>query len=504
MALVINTNVASLNTQRQLMQSSQTLDQATERLASGQRINSAKDDAAGLAISNRMTSQIRGLDQAVRNANDGISMIQTAEGALQEGTNILQRMRELSVQSANGIYSDGDRDTLNAEVQQLKTELNRIAEETTFNGQALLDGSLNNTLLQVGSQQNQTISVSVGSFSTSNLGGGSGDIVGEAVTNGVADLQGLTSGGSIIVNGVTLETAATGNVNQLLESINGQLEGKGAQVSVQAELTAGSAGSGVLRAGSDTLTIGVTDGDGNAQSYIVSGTNNMDELVAKINDETGVEATLDDRGQLVLTADGATDITATASAGGGVEGSGFASAGTTANFSLVFDDTSAEQSGVIIQNDTSADLGLNFQDANGNLLGDTIGTAGAVGEGDLIINDVAINAFDSTTLADAVSAINDVSEDTGVVAFASGAVIGLRSANGDEISVKYGDNATNVYAATGLRERNASEGVGSIASVDISTFEGAQKAIGVIDQAIEQVGATRPRSTTAWTSPYPT
>ena len=116
MALVINTNVASLNAQRQLMNSGNALDRATERLSSGARINSAKDDAAGLAISNRMTSQVRGLDQAIRNANDGVSLIQTAEGALSESTNILQRMRELAVQSANGIYTASDRATLNAEV----------------------------------------------------------------------------------------------------------------------------------------------------------------------------------------------------------------------------------------------------------------------------------------------------------------------------------------------------------------------------------------------------
>src|SRR5690554_4269107 len=112
MSLIINTNVASLNSQRQLMQSGSVLDQATERLSSGNRINSAKDDAAGLAIANRMTSQIRGLDQAIRNANDGVSLIQTAEGALQEVTNILQRMRELSVQSPNGTSGETDRNTL--------------------------------------------------------------------------------------------------------------------------------------------------------------------------------------------------------------------------------------------------------------------------------------------------------------------------------------------------------------------------------------------------------
>lgn len=117
MPLVINTNVAALNAQRQLVASGNDMSEAMERLSSGKRINTARDDAAGLAISNRMTSQIRGLDQAVRNANDGVSMIQTAEGALDEVTNILQRMRELSIQSANGIYSDTDRSTLDAEVQ---------------------------------------------------------------------------------------------------------------------------------------------------------------------------------------------------------------------------------------------------------------------------------------------------------------------------------------------------------------------------------------------------
>src|SRR5690606_24524871 len=160
------------------------LDKATERLSSGQRVNSAKDDAAGLAISNRMTSQIRGLDQAIRNANDGVSLVQTAEGALQEVTNMLQRIRELAIQSANGIYNDIDRRTLDAEVQQLKLEMNRISETTSFNGQKLLDGSLGDTFLQVGSQANETMNVKIGSFATSRLGGTSGDIVGESVTPG--------------------------------------------------------------------------------------------------------------------------------------------------------------------------------------------------------------------------------------------------------------------------------------------------------------------------------
>lgn len=170
MALTINTNVASLNAQRNLGASQSNLNQSMQRLSSGLRINSAKDDAAGLAISDRMTSQIRGLNQAARNANDGISLAQTAEGALQESTNILQRMRELAVQSANDTNSASDRASLQSEVNQLKQELTRIAETTTFNGKNLLDGSLTTAQFQVGANANETISFGVSSAKATDLG----------------------------------------------------------------------------------------------------------------------------------------------------------------------------------------------------------------------------------------------------------------------------------------------------------------------------------------------
>ena len=170
MPLVINTNVQSLNAQRQLVKSGDDLSQAMERLSSGKRINTAADDAAGLSISNRMTSQVRGLNQAIRNASDGISLIQTAEGALDETTNILQRIRELAIQSSNGIYNDSNRKTLDAEVQQLKAELDRIADTTSFNGQKLLNGSLGEVSLQVGAQSGEFIALNVGELSTSTLG----------------------------------------------------------------------------------------------------------------------------------------------------------------------------------------------------------------------------------------------------------------------------------------------------------------------------------------------
>ena len=157
MSLYINTNVSSLNAQRNMMNSTKSLDTSYTRLASGLRINSAKDDAAGLQISNRLTSQVNGLDQGNRNANDGISVAQTAEGAMDEVTSMLQRMRTLAQQSANGSNSKDDRDALQAEYKQLSTEINRIANDTTFGGQKLLAGGYSGTF-QVGADAGQTIS----------------------------------------------------------------------------------------------------------------------------------------------------------------------------------------------------------------------------------------------------------------------------------------------------------------------------------------------------------
>ncbi|CAH0185062.1 A-type flagellin [Pseudomonas sp. Bi70] len=171
MALTVNTNIASLNTQRNLNTSSNALNTSLQRLSTGSRINSAKDDAAGLQIANRLTSQVNGLNVAVKNSNDGISMAQTAEGALQQSTTILQRMRDLSLQSANGSNSDGERKALNSEVTELKKELNRISNTTTFGGKKLLDGNFGTTTFQVGSAANETISVKIDEMSTSSLKG---------------------------------------------------------------------------------------------------------------------------------------------------------------------------------------------------------------------------------------------------------------------------------------------------------------------------------------------
>lgn len=181
MPLFINTNVASLNAQRNLDRSTNSLGKTFARLASGLRVNSAKDDAAGMAISQRMTSQIRGLTQAVRNSNDGISLAQVAEGALDETTNALQRIRELAVQAANGTNTVDDRSDLNKEVQQLVQEIQRITNDVEFNDKGVLNGSMAGVAFQVGKDEGQTIRLSIKSMHVNNLKLGSvtGGVVGK-------------------------------------------------------------------------------------------------------------------------------------------------------------------------------------------------------------------------------------------------------------------------------------------------------------------------------------
>ena len=510
MALVINTNVASLNSQRQLVSSGASLDRSTERLSSGNRINSAKDDAAGLAIGNRMTSQIRGLDQAIRNANDGVSLIQTAEGALQESTNILQRMRELSVQSANGIYSDTDRKTLQAEVKQLQSELTRISETTTFNGQNLLDGSMGTKSLQVGSQQNQTIDISIGSFSANALGGSSGDVV--SATTTIAEVAAATAAAvGLTVNDKVLtdiSAAVPADVNALLTAINGDLESVNVKASTLSEVTGDSIGSGVLVGAANALTITVTDGNNLAQAIKITDTNSMKEVVSKINEAAGgiVQASLNESGRLVLSSQNAANVVATG-AGTALTSVGMTTSNAAGGFSLVFTaEAGASEVSISSVGDYAAagaamiNAGFDYHAEDGSITGAVV-TAGALNKGDLILNGVEIGAVTACGTApeeddNLVEAINAKSAETGVVAHFDSAAdtqVVLKATGDGQISVKYGDNITaaNALARTGLLERNATEGAGSVASIDISTEAGAQKAIGIIDKALEQVNATR-------------
>jgi flagellin len=270
---VINTNIAAINSQRQLHGSAMSLEQALRRLSSGLRINSAKDDAAGLAIASRMTAQVRGLNQAVRNANDAISLSQTAEGALGESSNILRRIRDIAVQSANDTNSGTDRAALQQEVSQLQQELNRIANETEFNGKKLLDGSFVAQIFHVGANANQTVAVSMGSAKATDIGNqayvsdGAGLIPAAAATDNTASDNGiaaqlLTISGNIgnadvavsqgqsaksiadAVNGVTANTGVTavgrtlaqvttGSTGNFTFNLSGNPAGGVAAISVQ-------------------------------------------------------------------------------------------------------------------------------------------------------------------------------------------------------------------------------------------------------------------------------
>ena len=220
MSMYINTNVSSLNAQRNLNNTNNAMDVSYTRLASGLRINSAKDDAAGLQISNRLTSQINGLDQGNRNANDGISVAQTAEGAMDEVTSMMQRMRTLAQQSANGSNSTADRTAIGAEVTQLQTEINRISTDTTFGGTKLLDGNYSGSF-QVGSNANQTISFSMTGFKfdfsgiASSAGVAASD-VGSVATQ--SDAQTFLSNIDAVIAAVDSKRANLGAVQNRLDS----------------------------------------------------------------------------------------------------------------------------------------------------------------------------------------------------------------------------------------------------------------------------------------------
>ncbi|MBS1186261.1 MAG: flagellin-like [Burkholderiaceae bacterium] len=284
MPQVINSNVASLNAQRNLNTSQASLNQALQRLSSGLRINSAKDDAAGLAIANRMTSQINGLNQATRNANDGISLAQTAEGALGQAGDLLQRMRTLSVQSANASNSSSDRVALQNEVTQLIQEYDRIATQTQFNGQNVLDGSFANANFQIGANANQTIGVQI-SDARSNVVGSS-TVAATVFAPTSAASTGLT------INGIGVGTTGTTSKAKV-DAINAQAALTGVSASQSGNFRVGAANTAqtAVAAGDIVINgvqIGAVAAGGTATAQ---GTN----IVAAINAKTastGVTATL--------------------------------------------------------------------------------------------------------------------------------------------------------------------------------------------------------------------
>ncbi|HHF3032057.1 TPA: flagellin [Vibrio diabolicus] len=241
MAITVNTNVAALVAQRHLTSATDMLNQSMERLSSGKRINSAKDDAAGLQISNRLQSQMRGLDVAVRNANDGISIMQTAEGAMNEVTNIMQRMRDLSLQSANGSNSKAERTALQEEVTALNDELNRIAETTSFGGRKLLNGTFGTSSFQIGATAGEAVQVglrtmqpeSLGSFSMSSYQRVSSDWT---VQNGNNEIVISYRDNNFEEQEIRIEAKAGDDIEELATYINGQTDKVKASVNEEGQL----------------------------------------------------------------------------------------------------------------------------------------------------------------------------------------------------------------------------------------------------------------------------
>ena len=433
MPQVISTNIASLNAQRALSNSQGDVQTSLQRLSSGLRINGAKDDAAGLAISERFTSQINGLNQAVRNANDAISLSQTAEGSLNQTTQLLQRMRELAVQSANATNSSTDRSALQAEVTQLTAEVDRIATTTQFNGLNLLDGTYTSQAFQVGSNANQTVGISLTSARTNALG----SEVTATFTNSAAELGQASALGSAPASGV------------------------GAQVLTYTVTPQG--GSTV------TSTVSVAAGDSaetiaakvNAAVPNINATaSNQLNLTAIGNFTANKNLTFEVNGTSMTIADlGATTTTAATAIAAAIQSeSALASLTVTdgANGTLTLaNSTGADISFEIVSSD---DPDITFT-LKGELEDGTDGTARVL--------DISNAAQHAVTATGVLSYTTPLAETTAITVNSSGAI--------------YGGAVTAAMATTST----------TISTVDISTSAGAQSAISVIDAALATVSSDR-------------
>jgi flagellin len=421
--MVINTNVGSISAQRHINTAVREQSEAMERLSSGKRINSARDDAAGLGISNRMTSQIRGLDQAVRNANDGISLIQTAEGALDQTTNILQRMRELSIQSANGTYNDSEnRASLDAEFQQLLMEVDRIAETTKFNGQTLLDGKMEDVALQIGADSNQTVEFGIQDMSTKSLGMGStsSDVIGAPIdftanstSIGFNDVS--INGQSIVKPGGDEITTATSQ-DELITAINENVNGVTATLVAINEIAID--GDGNISA-DEEISITATMADGTTQTYTIRDASTKEEIATKLADASNgtLSVSVSDDNKLIISAEGVSSLSFADTTGA------ISSTAPTASARLSLEADNGDP--ITIERGTTGSyndvLALGFLESTtpGTVEGAGITASSTVwGTGDVSINGVIINeesiAGTAGSLLTKVDAINAASDDTGV------------------------------------------------------------------------------------------
>lgn len=391
MPQVINTNIASLTAQRNLNRSQDALGVSLQRLSSGLRINSAKDDAAGLAISERFTTQIRGMNQAVRNANDGISLAQTAEGALGELTSNLQRIRELSVQSANATNSSSDRAALQNEVSQLVSEIDRVAQQTKFNGVSLLDGTFSSKAFQIGADAGQTITMSSISNVRANALGASYTA---SVTSSAVTTTALASG-DLIINGVTVGASSSDGVSS--SNANASAKAKAAAINAvsghnvtataNATSVTGAAASAVTAITAGDLTInGVSVGAIGADADATARATSVINAINSVSAATGVTAANATATTVTLSAADGRNITIGLSGTGTTATTGLTAATTTGTVSL----SSTATTGITIAGATPANAGL------------TAGTTAATQTG------TAVSNLDISTISGANAAITSI------------------------------------------------------------------------------------------------
>lgn len=428
MANVINTNISSLNAQRNLSTSQSSLATSLQRLSTGLRINSAKDDAAGQAISTRMTAQINGMQQASRNANDGISMSQTAEGAMGSINDILLRMRDLSVQASNGTNGTAERATIQNEVDQLYQEIDRISGDTDFNGIKLLDGSAKNNSFQIGANTGQTISFGIKEVSTKSMSLNSTSALGDL--NGGRTTTDTATTGDLLINGKQVTFAGTeASVAEFKKAINDSAGTTGVTASAYNAVKGLSGASGVTNG----LTISVDGGT----AVEIESSSGMSDLVDKINKQVGgVTASIGKDGGLSLTNDTGATITIGATATGSVAGSGLTAGTYTGYLSL----SSGDDSPVTLSTSTGDTAALNkfgFNASNGAgtvVASSTISAPGAdaaaasanlnTSKGALLstdtvkLNGVALGTSGASA-GEKAAAINALKDKTGVTATAT-------------------------------------------------------------------------------------
>jgi flagellin len=555
MPSIINTNLNSLNVQNNLSKSQSSLQTSLTRLSSGLRINGASDDAAGLSISDRMTAQVRGFNQAARNANDAISLAQTAEGSLAAVGNNLQRIRELALQSANSTNSASDRKALNQEAQQLLAEVQRVATTTQFNGLNLLDGSFSSAQFQVGANANQTISVSVAGATTSILGSFGGQGAAMTTATGVAAAA-WSDVSTIEINGTTIGTSvattapgfSAGSAAAKAAAVNAKTALTGVSATASTTLTTAVGATANSSLASGVLTInGIQVGPIAAASGAVGQGSNSAAAINAISNQTGVTATYSTtNGALTLTSSEGRDINigqgGTASAAqaaqiqnatGLVASSNAYTAGTAGTDTVTI--TAADAAGahgdtlsingVSFYFDQTVAAGASSWDATNNRF--TVGVSTAADEAG--VADAFATAFglaktDSHTQTALAPITLNHTAATDALEFVDSrigttATVGRNVATtaGTIAATVAGDNGTlgaNGYAVTGGKltlsspenftltqigaTALADAGMGSyqpglttVATVDISTVEGSNAAISILDSAIAQVDTQR-------------